>query len=191
MSILLIDNNDSFTYNLFQQLEGMGAETEVLKVGDLDVEECAKFEAFVISPGPKSPKDYPIYTQLLDRFHKVKPILGVCLGHQILGEYFGSQTQRAPRVMHGKVSLIQHTGLSLFQGIENPMKVARYHSLIVNEAPSNFTRLAWTDDELLMAMEHESLSLFGVQFHPESFLTEHGNTLIQNFLKRVDEHSKR
>ena len=190
MSILLIDNNDSFTYNLFQQLEGMGAETEVLKVGDLDVEECAKFEAFVISPGPKSPKDYPIYTQLLDRFHKVKPILGVCLGHQILGEYFGSQTQRAPRVMHGKVSLIQHTGLSLFQGLENPMKVARYHSLIVNEAPSNFTRLAWTDDELLMAMEHESLSLFGVQFHPESFLTEHGNTLIQNFLKRVDAHSK-
>ena len=190
MSILLIDNNDSFTYNVFQQVSSLDRKVEVVNVEELNVEECEQHEAFLISPGPKNPKDYPIYTQLLDRFYTQKPILGVCLGHQILGEYFGAKTLRAPRVMHGKTSLIQHTGTGLFEGLPKPMKVARYHSLIVSEVPPNFKRLAWTDDELLMAMEHETLPLFGVQFHPESFLTEQGNTLIQNFLKRVDEHAK-
>ena len=188
MSILLIDNNDSFTYNLFQQMSALSAEVEVIKVADLDLEACKKHEAFVISPGPKSPKEYPIYKELLDRYHMQKPILGVCLGHQILADYFGAPTVRAPKVMHGKTSLIKHSSASLFEGIPSPMKVARYHSLIVSEVPDHFQALAWTEDQILMAMKHESLPLFGVQFHPESFLTEHGDQLMQNFLNRVNEN---
>lgn len=189
MSILLIDNNDSFTYNLFQQMESLGAKVEVVTVDTLKLDDCETHTAFVISPGPKSPKEYPIYKELLDRYHTQKPILGVCLGHQILADYFGTPTVRAPKVMHGKTSLIQHSSTSLFEGIPSPMKVARYHSLIVSEVPAHFQALAWTDDQILMAMKHESLPLFGVQFHPESFLTEHGDTLMQNFLNIVNEHS--
>lgn len=167
----------------------MGAEVEVVKVDELDMTGCKNYEAIVISPGPKSPKDYPIYTKLLDHFYAEKPILGVCLGHQVLGDYFGSPTVRAPQVMHGKTSLIEHTGESLFKGLQTPMKVARYHSLIVSKVPEGFEKLAWTEDEILMAMKHKTLPLVGVQFHPESFLTENGNDLMRNFLNLVDEHS--
>lgn len=189
MSILLIDNNDSFTYNLFQQMESLGAKVEVATVDSLDLDACESHTALVISPGPKSPKDYPIYTQLLDRFHKEKTILGVCLGHQILADYFGAPTVRATKVMHGKTSFIQHSASGLFEGIPSPMKVARYHSLVVSKVPAHFKALAHTDDQTLMAIQHESLPLFGVQFHPESFLTEHGDQLMQNFLNIVNEHS--
>lgn len=170
-------------------MAGLGAEVEVVKVGELKIQDCKNHEGIVISPGPKSPKDYPIYTQLLDDFHTVKPILGVCLGHQILGEYFGAKTVRASQVMHGKTSLIEHTGESLFKNIQNPMKVARYHSLIVNEVPAEFERLAWTEDQVLMAMKHRTLPIYGVQFHPESFLTENGNDLMRNFLKLINADS--
>jgi anthranilate synthase/aminodeoxychorismate synthase-like glutamine amidotransferase len=196
MRLLLIDNNDSFTYNLAQQLLRLGAEVTVVNVDSLDTRnewgswdfsEVEKTQGVVISPGPKSPKDYPVYTELLKRYHREKPILGVCLGHQILGDYFGAPTVRAPQVMHGKTSLIQHTGKSIFEGISTPMNVARYHSLVVSAVPEGFEALAWTADAILMAMRHKTLPLFGVQFHPESFLTEEGDRLILNFLKLCNE----
>lgn len=182
MRIQLIDNNDSFTYNLSQSLAILGADVEVLPVETLDLAHLAEADALVISPGPKSPKDYPIYTKLLDLYHAQKPILGVCLGHQILGEYFGSTVLRASHLMHGKTSLIRHTQAGLFEGIANPTKVARYHSLIVDRVPASCELLAETETGELMAMKHKTLPIYGIQFHPESFLTEQGEKILHNFL---------
>lgn len=185
MDILLIDNNDSFTFNLAQQIAGLGARVKVENVDKLLQLDPDQYDACVISPGPKAPKDYPEYRVFLEKYQESLPFFGVCLGHQILGALAGARVARAPGVMHGKTSLIKHTGSSLFQGLPQPMKVARYHSLLLEETPQSFDRLAWTEEGLLMGMKHQTLPLYGVQFHPESFLTEAGDFLMRNFLNEV------
>jgi len=180
MKILLIDNYDSFTFNLYQQIERLGGDVDVRK-HDEEVD-ASPYDAIVISPGPKTPRDAGISCDVIREFHGKKPLLGVCLGHQCMGEVFGARTVRAPKVMHGKTSEIAHEGRGIFAGAPNPFKVARYHSLVVNRVPEEFELTAWTDDDVIMAMQHCDAPTFGVQFHPESFLTEGGDILITNFL---------
>ncbi len=180
MKILLIDNYDSFTFNLYQQIERLGANVTVKKhdnVGDVN-----PYDAIVISPGPKTPTEAGDSCQVIREFYDKKPILGVCLGHQCIGEVFGSKTVRAPQVMHGKTSDLQHDEKGIFAGVTHPFKVARYHSLVVDEVPKDFQLTAWTEDNIIMGMQHREYPVFGVQFHPESFLTYEGDKLITNFL---------
>lgn len=192
MKILLIDNYDSFTFNLYQQIERLGGRVDVRKHDEAC--EPDKYDAIVISPGPKAPRDAGISCDIIREFYGKKPILGVCLGHQCIGEVFGAKTIHAPQVMHGKTSDIEHTGKGLFAGAPEPFRVARYHSLIVDRVPDEFELTAWTrcqsaseakHHNIIMAISHVSAPTFGVQFHPESFLTEGGDILIKNFFKYV------
>ncbi|CAN5376455.1 aminodeoxychorismate/anthranilate synthase component II [soil metagenome] len=182
--ILLIDNYDSFTYNLFQQIAKLGYDVHVAKHDEIEVEDIhfLKPTHIVISPGPKSPQDGGISMDVIRAFYKKIPILGVCLGHQCIGEVFGSATVGAKSIIHGKVDMISHTGTGLFQSILNPLQVARYHSLMVSKLPNDFIKTAWSEDGTIMAMQHKTYPLFGVQFHPESFMTEHGDDILRNFL---------
>jgi anthranilate synthase/aminodeoxychorismate synthase-like glutamine amidotransferase len=182
--ILIIDNYDSFTYNLYQQITGLGHETTVVKNDAISLDEIAAMRPsqIVISPGPGRPSDGGISREVIKRFYKTTPILGVCLGMQCVGEVFGRQTVEAPRIMHGKTDDIQHSGTGLFDGVPDPFTAARYHSLVVDELPDGFNRSAWSSDGSLMAFQHDQYPLFGVQFHPESFLTEHGELIMRNFL---------
>lgn len=192
MKILLVDNYDSFTYNLYQQICRIGEiEVTVKKHDEISLAEAGKFDAIVISPGPKKPRDSGISCELISKFYDKKPILGVCLGHQCLGEVFGSKTVHAPKVMHGKTSQIFHDPAesknqkNIFYGMPCPFKAARYHSLVLDRVPKNFKLTAWTSVKIIMGIEHEKFPVYGVQFHPESFLTEHGDRLISNFLKTI------
>lgn len=182
--ILLIDNYDSFTYNLYQQLESLGAHTKVFTHDQIGIREIAKLnpQKIIISPGPKTPKESGISNQVIKHFYQTKPILGVCLGHECIGEFFGSNVVHARQIMHGKVSLIQHSGQRLFQQLPQNTKVARYHSLILDKVPVDFHLDAWTDQKEIMAISHKAYPLYGLQFHPESFMTPQGNKIIQNFL---------
>lgn len=137
----------------------------------------------VISPGPKSPKSSGISSKVIEKFFQTVPILGVCLGHQCIGEVFGSNTIKAPLVVHGKVSQIEHSGSGIFSKVDSPISVARYHSLIIDKLPRDFTLSAWTEDNLIMGIEHKDYPLFGVQFHPESFMTDEGDLIMRNFLE--------
>ena len=180
--ILLIDNYDSFTYNLVQLIESMGSYVEVIqndkniKLNDLSMEKI------IISPGPGAPSDSGISKQIIRKFINKHAILGVCLGHQCIGEIFGSNVQQSNRILHGKTSLIYHTNSVIFKGVPSPFQAARYHSLSLDSVPENFIKTAWTNDQEIMGIEHKSLPLFGVQFHPESFLTPMGPKIIANFL---------
>jgi anthranilate synthase component 2 len=182
---LLIDNYDSFTYNLWHYLSELGAETIVYRNDALTVAEALALDpqGIIISPGPGVPAQSGITVPIVAASAGI-PLLGVCLGHQAIGEAFGGQVVRAPAPMHGKVSPIEHDGSGVFAGLASPFTATRYHSLIVERAslPSCLRITAWTDDGLIMGLEHRSLPIHGVQFHPESIASEAGKPLLRNFL---------
>lgn len=183
--VLVIDNYDSFTFNLVQMLVVQASRIEVVRNDRATCDEILEDppDALVISPGPGRPEEAGICVELLQRRSAV-PLLGVCLGHQALGLSFGGRVERAPQLMHGKTSMVEHDGAPLFDGLSSPFEATRYHSLCV--APEtlgdDLEALAWSDDRVLMAMRHRSLPYWGVQFHPESILTEVGPRLLGNFL---------
>lgn len=194
--ILLLDNYDSFTFNLYQALSELGAEVVVHRNDRITVEEITRLlpqlNGIVISPGPCTPREAGISVSLVQQLAGAVPILGVCLGHQAIGAAFGGTIVRAPRLMHGKTSLISHNGRGLFAGLPNPLQATRYHSLIVEREslPGEFEITAEADG-LIMGMRHRSLPVEGVQFHPESILTPDGNDLLANFLGREKGASER
>jgi len=184
--IAVIDNYDSFTYNLVQYLGELGAELRVWRNDEVTVEQLKELNPthIVISPGPGEPTDGGVSNDVIKAFYETTPILGVCLGHQCMGYVFGGKVVRAPRLMHGKVSPVYHTGENLFTGIPSPFQATRYHSLIVEEPlPEEFVVTAFTSEGEVMAMKHRQYPSYGVQFHPESILTEEGKTLLNNFLQ--------
>ena len=185
--ILLIDNYDSFTYNLAQILGQMGQQLVVRRNDKITLDEIAALcpERIVISPGPCTPREAGISIDLIRRFAAKLPILGVCLGHQAIGEAFGGRVIRAPRLMHGKTSQIRHDGKTIFRGLPRPFSATRYHSLMVERRtlPSCLAISAESDDGVIMGLRHRSYPVEGVQFHPESVLTTPGPALLQNFLR--------
>ena len=184
--IAVIDNYDSFTYNLVQYLGELGADVRVWRNDEVTVEELKELAPthIVISPGPGEPTDGGVSNDVIQAFHQTTPLLGVCLGHQCMAHVFGGEVVRAPRLMHGKVSPVYHTGDDLFTGIPTPFQATRYHSLIVNEPlPPDFILTAFTSEGEVMAMKHRHYPTYGVQFHPESILTEGGMQLLENFLQ--------
>ncbi len=184
--ILLIDNYDSFTWNLAQYLGELGAHVEVVRNDAIDLDGVAARapERIVVSPGPCTPAEAGISVPLIRAFAGQVPILGVCLGHQSIGAAFGGHIVRARRVMHGKTSTITHNRQDVFAGIPSPYTVIRYHSLVIERAtlPEVLSVMAESDDGEIMAVRHKTLPVWGVQFHPESILTEHGHDLLRNFL---------
>jgi len=184
----MIDNYDSFTFNLVQYFQQLGQEIVVKRNDEISIAEIEALAPthLVISPGPCTPNEAGISLAAIEHFATRMPILGVCLGHQAMAQVFGANVVRAERVMHGKVSAIAHTGQRLFEGLNQPLTVTRYHSLLVDAVPEGFVLDAWFDDPLhgreIMAMSHQDLPLYGVQFHPESILTEQGLELLANFL---------
>ncbi len=185
--ILLIDNYDSFTYNLYQYIAEEGEEVFVRRNDEIEMEEVKKLnpEGIVISPGPCGPSQAGNSVKLIQTFYKDFPILGVCLGHQCIAYAFGGNVVRARRILHGKTSLITHDGNGVFEGVKNPFVATRYHSLIVDEKtlPDDFIVTARAEPDEVMGMRHRIYPLEGVQFHPESILTEEGKKIIRNFLK--------
>jgi anthranilate synthase component 2 len=185
MPIVVIDNYDSFTYNLVQYLGELGAEVVVFRNDQVTLAEIEALRPshIVISPGPGTPEDGGISNEVIRRFAPTTPILGVCLGHQCIGHVFGGKVDRAPRLMHGKTSLIYHTGKGIFNGLPSPFEATRYHSLIVHEPlPPELEMLAFTSEGEIRALCHRRYPTIGVQFHPESILTQHGKQLLRNFL---------
>jgi anthranilate synthase/aminodeoxychorismate synthase-like glutamine amidotransferase len=184
--ILLLDNYDSFTYNLYQYLGELGATTRVVRNDVLTADEALALDprAIVISPGPGNPDQAGITLELIRKAAGRVPLLGVCLGHQALGQAFGGRVVRAPKLMHGKTSEVHHDGKTIFRGLANPFMATRYHSLIVarESVPPELEISAWTEDGLVMGLRHRSLPMEGVQFHPESILTTAGKELLGNFL---------
>jgi len=186
--LLMIDNYDSFTYNIVQYLGELGEDVRTVRNDEITLAEIERMapERICISPGPKAPKDAGISLDILREFKGKLPILGVCLGHQAIGEAFGGNVIRAKQVMHGKTSLIAHTGEGVFKGLPSPFTVIRYHSLAIERAslPDCLEVTAWTDDGEIMGVRHKEYDIEGVQFHPESILSEHGHALLKNFLER-------
>jgi len=186
--LLTIDNYDSFTYNIVQYFGELGEDVRVYRNDEITIEqiEALNPDRICISPGPKAPAQAGISVEVLKHFAGKKPILGVCLGHQAIGEAFGGKVIRAKQVMHGKTSLIAHTGVGVFKDIPSPFTVIRYHSLAIERAslPSCLEVTAWTDDGEIMGVRHREYDIEGVQFHPESILSEHGHALLKNFLER-------
>lgn len=187
--ILLLDNYDSFTYNIYQYVASLGYEVEVVRNDQMTVEEieAATYEAIIISPGPGTPDEAGISKEVIKKFAGVVPILGICLGHQAIGEVFGGRVVRAPVPVHGKVSCIAHTGTGLYQGLSPEFVVGRYHSLIVERRslPDCLEVTASSSDGLIMGLTHLDYNLHGVQFHPESILTPEGKNLFVNFLNSI------
>ena len=185
--ILVIDNYDSFTYNLVQYLGELGAKLVVYRNDKLSIDEVKGMhpERIVISPGPGVPKDAGISEEIISALGKKTPILGVCLGHQAIGEVFGGKIVGSKYLMHGKTSLIYHDGKGIFRGITNPFEATRYHSLVVERKsfPKSLRVTAETKDKEIMGLEHKTYPIYGVQFHPESILTVEGKKLLRNFLK--------
>jgi anthranilate synthase component 2 len=188
--LLVIDNYDSFTYNLVQYLGELGESPEVIRNDDATIAEVAAMDplGIVISPGPCTPAEAGICTDLVRELGPEMPILGVCLGHQCIGEAFGGRVVRAPRVMHGKLSEVVHDGRGVFAGLPSPLTATRYHSLVVEEVslPAQLEVSAWTGSDgerVLMGVRHRQFPVEGVQFHPESILTEAGHDLLRNFVE--------
>ena len=185
--ILLIDNYDSFVYNLAQFLGELGAEIKVRRNDKTSIEEIERLKptSVIISPGPGTPKDSGISPEVIMKFKETIPIMGVCLGHQTIGEVFGGKVIRANNILHGKTSKIHHDGKTIFDNIENPFTATRYHSLIVEKEslPDCFTLSAWAEDNTIMGIRHKKYNIEGVQFHPESILTEVGMEILKNFIK--------
>ncbi|WP_435955598.1 aminodeoxychorismate synthase component 2 [Dryocola sp. BD626] len=186
--LLLIDNYDSFTWNLYQYFCELGAEVVVKRNDEITLADIAALapEKLVISPGPCTPTEAGISLAAIERFAGQLPILGVCLGHQAIAQAFGATIIRAEKVMHGKTSAISHNGSGVFSGLNNPLTVTRYHSLLIDPAtlPDGFEVTAWTDKNEIMGIRHREWDLEGVQFHPESILSEQGHQLLGNFLNR-------
>ena len=182
--LLVIDNYDSFTYNLVQMFMDYDLEIFVYRADKITIEETEQIKPdyLLISPGPKDPSHTGISIPLIGRYYKELPVLGVCLGMQCINELFGGQTVKAPVPMHGKTSIITHNGKGIFKNVPEKFLAARYHSLIVNPANGSLTITSKSDDNVIMGLSHPEYPLHGVQFHPESFLTEHGFTIIENFL---------
>ncbi|MDR7229574.1 anthranilate synthase component 2 [Caulobacter sp. BE264] len=184
--ILVIDNYDSFTYNLVHYLNELGADTAVYRNDALSVTEALglKPAAVLLSPGPKAPDQAGICLPLLEAAPADLPILGVCLGHQAIGQAFGGEVIRAKAVMHGKVSKVRHNDKGIFKGLPNPFTATRYHSLAVRreDLPADLEVTAWTDDGEIMGVQHKTRPIFGVQFHPESIATEGGHQMLANFM---------
>ncbi len=191
--ILMIDNYDSFTYNLVQYFGEFGELIEVFRNDEITIPQIEKLNPhmLVISPGPGTPHDAGISIELINHFAGVKPILGVCLGHQCIGEAFGGRIVSAPRLMHGKTSLIYHNGKGIFHNLSNPFEATRYHSLIIEREtiPDCLEVVAWTDMQEIMGVQHKKYLIVGVQFHPESILTKEGKRLLKNFLDLTKEES--
>jgi anthranilate synthase/aminodeoxychorismate synthase-like glutamine amidotransferase len=189
LRLFLIDNYDSFTYNLYQYLCELGADVSVRRNDQFTLDELAGLDpdAIVISPGPGRPEDSGLTCAAIQRFAGVRPILGVCLGHQAIGQVFGGEIVRAPRLFHGKVSEIRHDGHGLFAGLPDPFAATRYHSLVVDLAsvPACLEITAWTADRVIMGLRHRQFPVEGVQFHPESALSPDGKALLANFLTMV------
>ncbi len=185
--LLMIDNYDSFTYNLVQYFGELGEDVRVFRNNKITVKEIEDMspEMIVISPGPCTPKEAGISVETIRHFAGKVPILGVCLGHQSIGAAFGGEIIRAPRLMHGKTSMIHHDGLTIFEGLPNPFEATRYHSLLINREnlPECLLITAWTDEGEIMGVRHREFIVEGVQFHPESILTRVGKGLLNNFLK--------
>jgi anthranilate synthase component 2 len=188
-SLLVIDNYDSFTYNLVQYLGELGCDIQVRRNDAVTVAEVGKMglDGIVISPGPGLPGDAGISIALIQEFAEHIPILGVCLGHQAIGEAFGGKIIQAPRLMHGKTSLVYHEGDAVLSGLPNPFEATRYHSLVVRreDLPESLVVNAWTKDGVIMGLRHQDHDLFGVQFHPESVMTPEGIQILENFTKRL------
>lgn len=187
MSLLMLDNYDSFTYNLVQYFGELGEDVEVYRNDQITVAEIAQMQPdyIVISPGPCTPNEAGISVDVINQLSGKIPILGVCLGHQSIGQAFGGVIVHAKELMHGKTSLIHHHGQGVFRGLESPFPATRYHSLVVEREtlPECLEITAWTEDGEIMGIKHESLNVEGVQFHPESILTQHGHDLLRNFLE--------
>ena len=187
--LLMVDNYDSFTYNLVQYLGELGAAVDVRRNDAVTPDEVATLapDAIVISPGPCTPREAGVSMAVIERFTGRIPILGVCLGHQAIGDVFGGAIVRAPRVMHGKTSPIHHDGRGLFDGLPDPFDATRYHSLVIDPAtlPPALERTAWTAEGEIMGVRHREHFVEGVQFHPESILTREGKQLLANFLARI------
>ncbi|WP_299238315.1 aminodeoxychorismate/anthranilate synthase component II [Sulfurihydrogenibium sp.] len=186
--IFMIDNYDSFTYNIVQYFYDLGQEVVVKRNDEITIEDIKNMEeidAIVISPGPCTPTEAGISVDVIKNFKGIYPILGVCLGHQSIGQAFGAKIVKAKCLMHGKTSKIYHNEKGLFEGIPNPFNAVRYHSLVIDEStlPEDIEITARSDDGEIMAIEHKKYPIWGVQFHPESILTEYGHKLLENFLK--------
>ena len=190
--LLMIDNYDSFTYNVVQFLGELGAEVQVYRNDAITLDEIEAMapDQIVLSPGPCTPDQAGISLAVVERFAGKTPILGICLGHQSIGQAFGGRIIRAAKVMHGKLSPIHHQATGVFRGLSNPLTATRYHSLVIDKAtlPDSLEITAWTEDENgnleeIMAVRHTSLAVEGVQFHPESIMSEHGHQLLENFLQ--------
>ena len=191
--LLMIDNYDSFTFNVVQYLMELGEDVTVWRNDEISVDAIieAAPEKIVISPGPCTPNEAGISLEVIERLAGSIPILGICLGHQSIGQAFGGHIIRAPKVMHGKLSAIHHSGVGVFEGLPSPYQATRYHSLVIDPStlPESLEVTAWTEDEsgeleAIMGVRHRSLFVEGVQFHPESILSEHGHALLKNFLAR-------
>jgi len=185
--VLLIDNYDSFTYNIFQEISELGAEVRVIRNDRITVDGVLRMapEKIIVSPGPGRPENAGISVSLIKEVAGKIPVLGVCLGHQALGYAYGGKIVGAKRLMHGKTSLIFHDGSGIFAGIPNPFEATRYHSLLVEKEtiPDSLKIIAWTKENEIMGLQVKDLPLFGVQFHPESILTKEGINILRNFLK--------
>ena len=185
--IVLVDNYDSFTFNLVHYLGGLGADVVVHRNDKIAVPDVLSLnpEAIVLSPGPCTPNEAGICLDLIEQASPAVPILGVCLGHQAIGQAFGGSVVRAPQPVHGKLSEVRHEGASVFRGINGPFKATRYHSLVVERQsmPGDLSVTAETDDGLVMGLAHKSRPVHGVQFHPESIVSEHGHLMLKNFLE--------
>ena len=186
MRVTLIDNYDSFTFNLVHYLGELGADVSVWRNDEVSAQDVlrAKPDAIVLSPGPRTPNEAGVCLELIRAARETTPILGVCLGHQAIGQVFGGRVIRAPTPMHGKVSRVTHNARGLFRGLNGPFKATRYHSLIIERAsvPAELDINAESDDGLIMAIAHRALPVYGVQFHPESIESEHGRAMLRNFL---------
>ena len=188
MKICLIDNYDSFTFNVEHQLLMLDHEVDVIRNDKISIDEISQldYDAFVIGPGPSNPKNAGISLELINYFYDKKPILGICLGHQCIGEVFGGKIVIADKIMHGKTSNLSHTKSSIFQNIKEPYIAMRYHSLVISEksVSDDLEILAWCEDgdkKTIMAVKHKTYPVVGIQFHPESIFTEQGNKLLDNF----------
>jgi len=184
--LLMIDNYDSFTYNLVQYLGELGEDVNVIRNDEMTVDQIERLAParIVLSPGPCTPNEAGVTLAVVDRFRGRVPILGVCLGHQAIGQAFGGRVVHAKTLMHGKVSRIHHNGAGIFRGLPTPYDATRYHSLAIHResCPPELEVTAWTEDGEIMGVRHRTLAVEGVQFHPESILTEHGHALLRNFL---------
>jgi len=194
LHLLVIDNYDSFTYNLVQYLGELGCKLTIWRNDQFTLEEVRVLnpDAIVVSPGPCTPLEAGLSVDVVREFAPTIPMLGVCLGHQSMGEAFGAKVVRAPRIVHGKTSMAQHDGSGLFEGLGSSAEVTRYHSLIVEDLPPELVAVAWTTDQtpegerpILMALRHREYPMFGVQFHPESIATPGGMTMLDNFLEEA------